>query len=88
MRSSIALLAVFLAACQTTPPLTVSVEIPVPCVDQKKRPTRPNFVTEADLAAMNDYQAANALELHRVQSMGYIGELEAVVDGCARLPAR
>lgn len=78
---------VILAGCATKPvPLTASVEIPVPCV--AKKPARPVLITEAELAALGDYDAVLALEVFRLRATGYIGELEAVVDGCSKIPQR
>lgn len=73
-----------LAGCWETLPV-VRVPVAVSCV--KRRPTRPQLVTPAELRTMTDYQAVLALEQHRVRSEGYIGELEAVVDACAAVPA-
>lgn len=84
-RASSAVLVALLAGCWETAPV-VRVPVPVPCV--KQRPARPHLVTQAELVAMNDAQVVLSLEQHRLLSEGYIGELEAVVDVCAAVPAR
>lgn len=76
-----ALLGCMLAACASAVP-HVSIPIAVPCI--KEKPTAPAFVTDAELRAMSDYQLGLALYRYRLQAGGYIGELEAVIDGCSR----
>lgn len=76
------LLGCMLAACASAVP-HVSIPIAVPCI--KDKPAAPAFVTDAELLIMNDYQLGLALYRYRLQAGGYIGELEAVVDGCTRL---
>lgn len=72
-----------LTGCATPLP-TASIKVPVPCIE--KKPDRPVLVTDADLAAMNDYQLPLALRAYHLAAGGYIAELEAVVNGCAQLP--
>jgi hypothetical protein len=61
----------------------VLVPTPVPCVAEA--PAKPKRVTDAELKRMSDYQLPKALARDRQQSTAYIGELEAVVEGCSRL---
>jgi hypothetical protein len=84
-RAGAALLLVLLAGCWETLPKVVEVPRPVACVSDK--PARPPLPTQAQLDAANGYQFVMLLEQHRLVAGAYIGELEAVVDGCARLPA-
>ncbi len=85
MRASLLLLCCSLAACVTPPVPTVSVPVPVACV--KEKPARPALATDAELAALDDYQLALALDLYRLQAGPYILKLEAAVDGCSKLSA-
>lgn len=82
MKIALALL-IGLAGCTTARPPTM-VPMPVPCV--KEKPKRPALATEDELKKLPEYQHAIALEVHRLKANGYIGELEAVVDGCSKLP--
>lgn len=83
---SVTLAAALLAGCATAPPLEVRTQIPVPCV--KTRPAAPALASDAELRVMSDYQLPLALYRDRLAAQGYIGELEAVVEGCSRIPAR
>lgn len=64
-------------------PKEVRVQVPVPCVAE--RPKRPEFRALADLLLMDQYSRTLAawadLKRHEI----YTAELEAVVEGCARL---
>lgn len=89
MKALLAAVAAFsLAGCglMKPAPLTASVEVPVACVT--KKPTRPSFITEQELVGLSAYQVPIALDLHRIMAQAYIAELEAVVEGCSRIPAR
>lgn len=66
------------------PPVTASIKVPVPCIE--KKPERPVLVTDAELAAMNDYQLPLALRAYHLVAGAYIAELEAVTGACAVLP--
>lgn len=84
-------LTLLLAACTTVPevkiPETVRVQVPVPCVSPEARPQRPALRTEADLMAMDTYRRTLAAWATLETLRGYSAELEAVVEGCARIPA-
>lgn len=78
-----------LAACSSLPevqvPREVRVQVPVPCIRPEVRPQRPALRTEAELLALDRYRRTLAAwaDLRRLES--YAAELEAVVEGCARL---
>lgn len=84
------LLALALASCSSFPGITVPkevrVSVPVPCVDPKERPKRPEISLLDDLLAMDPgtrtLRAWAALE----RLVPYTAELEAIVEGCARIP--
>ena len=80
------------SGCSTIPevnvPREVRVQVPVPCVDPAARPQRPATRTEPDLLAMDTYRRTLAAWSDLTRLRAYAGELEAVVEGCSRIPAR
>lgn len=78
------------AGCESVPkvkvPERVLVQVPSPCIDPADVPQRPALRTEADLMAMDTYRRTLAAwsDLKRLEA--YAGELEAVVQGCSRIP--
>ena len=87
----IALITLALASgCASIPeikvPDTVQVPVPVPCVAPAGRPQRPATRTEDDLMAMDTYRRTLAAWADLTRLRAYAGELEAVVEGCARIP--
>lgn len=95
MRAGILLLfsagaAVALASCSSARievPKEVKVRVPVACVDAASRPQRPAVRTESDLMAMDRYRRTLAAwsDLRKLEI--YAAELEAVVEGCSRIPS-
>lgn len=88
---AIALVALALAAgCASSPtvdvPKTVNVQVPVPCIDPADVPQRPALRTEDDLMAMDTYRRTLAAWSDLTRLRGYAAELEAVVQGCSRIP--
>ena len=79
------------SGCSTIPeiavPEKVLVQVPVPCVHPDSRPPRPATRTEADLLAMDTYGRTLAAWSDLARLRAYAGELEAVVEGCSRIPA-
>lgn len=65
-------------------PKEVRVPVPVPCVPE--RPPRPQFRTLADLLLMDQYSRTLAAWADLKRYEIYAAELEAVVEGCAKLP--
>ena len=82
MRAAIACLAALLAGCSTTIPVpeTVKVPVPVSCIDAPI--PKPRLVTDAELAAMDDYKATISLWIDRRDRQTYEGRLEAALAGC------
>lgn len=84
------LLALGLASCSSLPavqvPKEVKVQVPVPCVEATQRPQRPALATLDDLMAMDEgTRTLRAVaDLERYEA--YSRELEAVVEGCSRIP--
>lgn len=84
------LLALGLASCASQPqvqvPREVKVRVPVPCVDAAQRPQAPAVATLDDLLAMDrgTRTLRTVADLERLRA--YARELEAVVEGCSRLP--
>lgn len=75
----------FLAGCATEPksieiPREVKIPVPVPCVDEPI--DRPAFVTNGELAAMDDYALIISLAADRLARLQYEARLEAVIAGC------
>ena len=84
-----AILALALAGCaaQTvTVPREVKVEVPVACVQE--RPQRPALRSEAELLALDRYRRTLAAWSDLKAYEAWAAELEAVVEGCSRIPAR
>ena len=79
-----------LAGCSSFPSVTVPREIskatPVPCVPEDKRPARRKFRTMPEILELGDFHGLIALRLERQQAIDYAGELEAVVEGCSKIP--
>lgn len=89
---AIALVATALVAgCQSMPsvdvPKEVKVQVPVPCIAPADVPQRPAVRIEDDLMAMDTYRRTLAAWSDLTRLRGYAGELEAVVQGCSRIPA-
>ena len=79
------------SGCSSTPeiavPERVLVQVPVPCVQPDSRPQRPATRTEDDLLRMDTYGRTLAAWSDLARLRAYAGELEAVVEGCSRIPA-
>lgn len=67
-------------------PKEVAVPTPVPCISPQERPKRPALRTEAELMALDHYRRTHAAWADLKRMEGYIGELEAVVEGCSKIP--
>lgn len=84
-------LAAVLAGCGGLPVASVPKEVKVailsPCVKPEDRPVRPPFRSDAELEGMADYHFVLALDAERIKALDFIRLLEAVVEGCARIPA-
>ena len=70
-----------LAGCAATDPATVRVPVPVPCVD--KVPTRPEACQPRDDSRPEWLRCAL---VERERLLGYVGELEAVLEACVSGP--
>lgn len=78
-----AILIALLAGCGAAPlkvPETVQVPVPVSCIEAPI--PRPNFYTDAELAAMDDYKATLHLWLERRVRQAYEALIEAAMAGC------
>ena len=76
-----------LTACAAWPlqnPKEVGHAVPVACIDPKDRPEKPEFVTDAEILALDTYRATWALWGDRLERQAYEKQLEAVVEGCSR----
>ena len=83
MTRALVIAAALLAGCGSAPipvPQTVQVPVPVACIDAPV--PRPDFFTDAQLAAMDDYHGMLALWLDRRQRQVYEARLEAAMAGC------
>ena len=66
-------------------PKEVKVQVPVPCVDARSRPVRPQMRTEDELLAMDRYRRTLAAWADLKRHEQYMAELEAIIEGCSRL---
>lgn len=84
------LLALALASCggipQVTVPKEVKVQVPVPCVKPDERPKPPAVVDVESLLAMDEGTRTLRVYVDRKRLGLYAAELEAVVEGCSRIP--
>ncbi len=78
-----------LAGCATPIeiPKTVYESVPVPCLDPADRPQRPQLRTEEQLLGLDRYRRTHALWAEWLKLQTYVPQLEAVVEGCSRIPA-
>lgn len=79
-----------LTACaspQLKIPETVKVAVPAPCIDPEELPQRPPLASDAELQLMDSYHWALALWRDRSVRQGYEAQLEAVANGCSKIPA-
>lgn len=89
-RSAIAL-CLLLAGCagpELQVPKEVRVPVPVPCIAAADRPERPPMASDAELLALDTYRRTWALWGDRAARQAYERELEAVVEGCGRIPVK
>lgn len=89
--AALALALASVSACSTLPELQVPKEVkvptPAPCVDPAKRPRRPTLAADADLLAMDEGTRTLRAWADRQRALAHLDELEAVVEGCSRIPA-
>jgi hypothetical protein len=70
-----------------TIPREVRVQVPVPCIAPADVPQRPELMSDGEMLALDSYRATWALWGDRLERQGYEAKLEAVVEGCSRLPS-
>ena len=72
----------FLAGCAGNPtlPEVVKIAVPVPCLSES--PKSPAFITDADLAKLEDYEFVISLAKDRQERKSYEAILEAALAGC------
>lgn len=70
-----------LVGCAATDPVTVRVPVPVPCID--RMPTRPDACQLRDDSRPEWLRCAL---VERERLLGYVGELEAVLEACIGAP--
>src|SRR5690348_6998124 len=80
------ILAVALTGCATTSipdtPAETKVAVGVPCLAPDQVPERPDFITDAQLAAKSDDQFVISLASDRLARIDYERKLEAAIIGC------
>jgi hypothetical protein len=72
------------AGCDTTP-RKVYVPTPVPCIAAADVPKRPPLFSDAELAAMTDYQLPIAINIDRKALTRYADDAGVKLAGCASL---
>lgn len=79
-------LALLLAGCAGLPdaPREVKIPVPVPCLSEL--PTKPVFVTDAELLAMPDAAFVIALAADRLERAKYMAVTEALLLACVSVP--
>ena len=87
MKALFYLVLLILSGCVSTgtlPDVPKETLIPVgkPCLTQDQVPTKPDFVTDTQLAKMNDEQFVLDLATDRLLRMDYEEKLEARLAGC------
>jgi hypothetical protein len=82
------LVAFLLGGCAggVTVPERVSVPVPVPCVDPQDVPPRPSLRSETDLMSLPRGTRTLATWSERAKLEAYALQLEAIAQGCSRLP--
>ena len=80
---------ILLAGCASTVeiPKEVRVPVPVPCIAPQDKPQRPPLAADAEMLALDTYRRTWALWGDRASREAYEARLEAVVEGCSRIPA-
>ncbi len=68
-------------------PKEVRVAVPVACIAPADRPAKPTLMADGDILALDTYRATWALWGERLELLGYAAKLEAVVEGCSRIPS-
>lgn len=68
-------------------PRTVNVATPVACVDPADKPVRPELLSDGDILLLDSYRAVYALWGDRMDREAYESKLEAIVEGCSRIPS-
>lgn len=88
--AAVGVMALALASCSGLPQLRVpperTVPVPVPCVDAAKRPKPPAIVDTDALLAMDEGTRTLRTWAAFERLITYTAELEAVVEGCSRIP--
>ena len=78
------------AGCSSAPAIRVPERIyldrPVPALSPGDVPQRPPLRTAAELTALDSYRRTHALWASYARAWAYIGELEAAVGICSRIP--
>ena len=82
-----ALLLLFpLSGCFATVPEKVLVPTPVACVRPDQVPARPPLVLDKEIPKADRGARVVALRNYQDQAEPYISRLEAIAQGCSRLP--
>lgn len=90
IRSVVCCAVIALAGCASgvTVPREVRVAVPVTCIAPADRPERPALLSDGDILMLDTYRAVYALWGDRLELQGYQAKLEAIVEGCSRIPTR
>lgn len=85
-RIGLSVIVLSLTGCAGLPevPREVKIPYPVPCLDSKDLPAKPQFVTDAELAKMSDADLIISLRTDQLEYRKYVPLIEAIVQGCVK----
>ena len=65
-------------------PVPVRIPVPTPCIERSRLPSYPQLPTDAELAAMQDYELVIAIDMIRRRLHDYSTVAEAILNACTK----